>query len=43
MGQGARARALEMLDPATLNEHERQEYAKLLARRNGTRRKTPIA
>jgi glycosyltransferase involved in cell wall biosynthesis len=33
VGQGARARALEMLDPAALNEHERQEYAKLLARK----------
>jgi glycosyltransferase involved in cell wall biosynthesis len=30
MGRGARARALKVLDPASLNEHERHEYAKLL-------------
>ena len=32
MGQAARRKALEMLDPEVLNEHERQEYSKLLAR-----------
>jgi glycosyltransferase involved in cell wall biosynthesis len=32
MGQGARARALQILDPDALNEHERQEYRKLLER-----------
>jgi glycosyltransferase involved in cell wall biosynthesis len=32
MGQGARARAREMLDPELLDAHERAEYAKLLAR-----------
>lgn len=31
MGRGARARAMEMLNPAELNEHERTEYARLLA------------
>jgi len=31
VGRGARARALEMLDPSELNDHERREYAKLLA------------
>ena len=30
MGRAARAKALEMLDPQALNEHERQQYAKLL-------------
>jgi glycosyltransferase involved in cell wall biosynthesis len=32
MGQGARTRAREMLDPELLDAHERAEYAKLLAR-----------
>lgn len=32
VGRAARARALEMLNPAELNEHERREYSKLLAR-----------
>ena len=32
MGRAARIKALEMLDPEALNEHERQEYSKLLAR-----------
>lgn len=32
MGNSARIRALKMLDPAALNEHERQEYSKLLSR-----------
>jgi glycosyltransferase involved in cell wall biosynthesis len=32
LGQGARERALELLDPAELNEHERQEYSELLSR-----------
>jgi glycosyltransferase involved in cell wall biosynthesis len=30
MGEGVRARAMDMLHPAKLNEHERAEYAKLL-------------
>lgn len=33
MGAGARQRALDILDPARLNEHERREYTKLLAGR----------
>lgn len=32
MGQGARNRAREMLDPEILDAHERAEYAKLMAR-----------
>ncbi len=32
MGQGARERAREMLDPEILDAHERAEYSKLLAR-----------
>jgi glycosyltransferase involved in cell wall biosynthesis len=32
LGKNLRSRALEMLDPEQLNEHERQEYGKLLAR-----------
>jgi hypothetical protein len=32
MGQGARERAREMLDPEILDAHERAEYDKLLAR-----------
>lgn len=32
LGCAARARALEMLNPSELNEHERREYASLLAR-----------
>ncbi|MDQ2879144.1 MAG: glycosyltransferase, partial [Pseudomonadota bacterium] len=32
MGQAARQRAIEMLDPDKLDAHERAEYAKLLAR-----------
>ena len=32
MGQGARERAREMLDPAALDDHERAEYTKLIAR-----------
>lgn len=32
VGRAARQRALELLDPARLNEHERTEYAKLLSR-----------
>ena len=32
MGGAVRSRALKMLDPAALDEHERQEYAKLLSR-----------
>ena len=31
-GKSVRKRALEMMDPATLNEHERNEYLKLLNR-----------
>ena len=31
MGRAVRRRALDMLDPATLNEHERREYSKLIA------------
>lgn len=37
MGAAARKAAFEMLDPETLNQHERDEYAKLL-RRFGTTR-----
>jgi glycosyltransferase involved in cell wall biosynthesis len=37
LGRNLRARALEMLDPERLNEHERQEYGKLLARFRGGR------
>jgi glycosyltransferase involved in cell wall biosynthesis len=32
MGQGARERAREMLDPVALDDHERTEYTKLMAR-----------
>ena len=32
VGQAAREKALKMLDPASLNEHERSEYSKLLER-----------
>ena len=32
LGQALRARALDMLDPEALDEHERSEYGKLLAR-----------
>jgi glycosyltransferase involved in cell wall biosynthesis len=32
MGRAVREKALEMLDPQALNEHEREEYAKLLER-----------
>ena len=32
LGQALRARALDMLDPEALDEHERSEYRKLLAR-----------
>jgi glycosyltransferase involved in cell wall biosynthesis len=32
LGRALRKRALEMFDPGTLNEHERQEYRKLLER-----------
>jgi glycosyltransferase involved in cell wall biosynthesis len=32
LGNALRQRALTMLDPAALDEHERQEYSKLLAR-----------
>ena len=32
MGAGARERAREMLDPVALNDHERAEYTKLMAR-----------
>ena len=32
MGAGARERAREMLDPAALDDHERAEYTKLMAR-----------
>lgn len=32
LGDALRKRALEMLDPLALDEHERQEYSKLLAR-----------
>ena len=35
MGRALRSRALEMLDPEALDEHERQEYSKLLARFRG--------
>lgn len=30
MGEGARARAMDLLDPDALNQHEREEYQKLL-------------
>ena len=33
MGRAVRERALEMLDPERLNQHERDEYSKLLERR----------
>ena len=33
MGRAVRERALAMLDPARLNEHERDQYSKLLGRR----------
>ena len=38
MGAAVRARALTILDPESLNEHERQEYAKVMRmfRRGGT-------
>ena len=32
LGKALRQRALTMLDPAELDEHERQEYSKLLTR-----------
>jgi hypothetical protein len=32
LGQNLRSRALEMLNPDSLNEHEREEYRKLLTR-----------
>jgi hypothetical protein len=31
MGDNARRRALEMMDPETLNQHERDEYLELLS------------
>ena len=31
LGRAVRARALELLDPEALDEHERSEYRKLLA------------
>jgi hypothetical protein len=34
VGQGARERAREMLDPEFLDAHERAEYTKLLERRS---------
>ena len=33
LGRAVRKRALDMLDPAALNEHERQAYRKLLRER----------
>jgi hypothetical protein len=30
MGAAVRARALAILDPESLNEHERQEYSKVM-------------
>jgi glycosyltransferase involved in cell wall biosynthesis len=35
LGVNLRSRALEMLNPDSLNEHEREEYRKLLTRRAG--------
>jgi hypothetical protein len=32
MGDAIRKRALEMLDPATLDQHERDQYERLLRR-----------
>ncbi|AQR75539.1 glycosyltransferase [Sphingomonas sp. LM7] len=37
MGKAARARALEILDPEALNQHERDEYAKLMGPRSRIR------
>jgi glycosyltransferase involved in cell wall biosynthesis len=41
MGAAIRKRALAMLDPAALNEHERSEYRKLLARAHVPRARGP--
>lgn len=38
MGDAVRKRAFEMLDPATLDEHERNQYAQLLQRTESGRR-----
>lgn len=38
MGDALRKRAFEMLDPATLDEHERNQYAQLLKRTESGRR-----
>jgi glycosyltransferase involved in cell wall biosynthesis len=40
LGSALRQRVLEMLDPEQLNEHERQEYGKVLAR--GSRRRKSL-
>jgi glycosyltransferase involved in cell wall biosynthesis len=37
-GRSLRSRALEMLDPSRLDDHERAEYRKLLARSSGSSR-----
>ncbi|MCL6740393.1 glycosyltransferase [Sphingomonas sp. RB56-2] len=42
LGNALRQRALTMLDPAKLDEHERQEYRKLLARFAARYRRAPL-